>query len=103
MLSSISSSYIVYLEGNILSPPRFGSIIACKSLCAVSIDLSLDVVLGSGEEEVELINVEDGAESVEINDKIGIGYWKDVGAVGEMSARNLELAVEWDIRWFGDI
>ena len=59
--------------------------------------------MGSGEEVVELVNVEDGTESVEINDKVGIGNWKGVGAVGEMSARNLELAVERDIRWFGDI
>ena len=68
------------------------------------VDQGLDVVLDSGEEFVELEDLQDGAEGAEVEDEIRVGDREGVKARGEgvLVSAGLELEVMWGRGYVGN-
>ena len=70
------------LQRDALVLPRRVDVERCEGVGAAAGDVRLDVVLGLGEEGVEVGDVENGAEAFELEDEVRVGDWECVGAGG---------------------
>ena len=95
------------LQRNTSGQPRCVDVRRCGGVGTAASDVRLDVVLGLGEEDAEVEDVEDGAEGFEVEDEVRIGDAESVAAVGRNVSKGMQFAMcgrgeggGWKARWF---